>query len=257
MGALVLGTLGSGAPSCCTLEWSIKLGQGTAPTTTASTPPVPQTPEQKWACRATGTHAAKATAAANAAILALPTTIRADEVSDLGFNSPDDLEHASAGVPLCVFVLPVPALALYSPDKPLRGLLVERHALYPIEVSGQVRTGMIIEPEPPAPAAGNGLSTSGEWVATAYGGTKSVERFTRVRRLLSQQRSLPPSRFFIVEIAGLDLAFVAHEEQSTVHFTRTTQEVLEKVPVQRSEEVLQALQALVKGDVIDKPPLDE
>ncbi len=120
-----------------------------------------------------------------------------ENARELNFASADELQSASLGDSLVVFMVELGALSAYKPDSDPTGLLkaIDK-VIYPVNLRGETRTSLVMQ-----------KSEEG-WEAASIGGKNFARLATSARDKVSQENHLTPAALFLVQVPALNAYFI-------------------------------------------------
>ncbi|HEY2515894.1 MAG TPA: hypothetical protein VGI39_33720 [Polyangiaceae bacterium] len=137
----------------------------------------------------------------------------------IGFGSAEELDRASLGVPIPIYVATREAVASHAPgDDPHVALGTSRELMVPVEVDGMVKAAVVVASSGP-----------GKWELVSVGRAHQMRDIDAVRRKLATERGGSRISLFTVPETGVRL--LAHEEQGDVLFTAFSERGAAGLPV--------------------------
>lgn len=125
----------------------------------------------------------------------------------MGFESRDEVSAASLGDPMRVFMVRLDHLQNYQVGSDPAILLgAGDQIIYPIMVDGQVRSSIVVE------------KVNEQWSATSFGSPNFVKMIAKVRKANADSTQVQISSYFIVEVAALNLYFLARKTDNELVF---------------------------------------
>lgn len=145
---------------------------------------------------------------ASEAIETFKELITEENYERMGFGSLDEVDIATLGVPIQVFMVRLDHLKEYEPGTDPESLLSGGDEFnYPLLVNEEVRSSIIV------------MKRNDEWKAVSFGGPNLITLLTEIRRAKSEETQLPLSSFSAVRVPALNFYFLAHRVEEGLMFT--------------------------------------
>lgn len=126
------------------------------------------------------------------------------DYKSLGFESPDEVDDATLGIPVQVFMVRLDDLQEYQGGDPESLLSGGGEFSYPVLVREKVRSSIII------------MKRGDDWKAVSFGWSNLITLLTEIRKASSERTGVPVDSFFAVQIPALNLYFLAYRNANNV-----------------------------------------
>ncbi|MBI4995958.1 MAG: hypothetical protein HZC22_03485 [Rhodocyclales bacterium] len=135
------------------------------------------------------------------ALTQLPPLVNEETYRQLGFDSPDEVKQAQLGAPIHVFMVRLDQLKAYgSRDKPDALLSETNEVLYPVEVSGRIRTGLRMR------------MVDGAWRLSSFGASAKTQALGAASKRAFALSKVTAGDQVAVDIPALQLHFMGYHD---------------------------------------------
>lgn len=129
----------------------------------------------------------------------------------LGLESPAEINAASLGSAIRVFMVRLDHLQQFTPERSVAELLVDtKQVIYPVTVQGQVRSGVTMR------------NVEGKWQVASFGRPAFTRALSEIRQRQSETTKSPSESFFEVRIPALNLSFIGQQARGRLLLTSVT-----------------------------------
>lgn len=135
---------------------------------------------------------------ATAALGTLRSMVTEDNFRSLGFESAKDAASAVVDPPVPVYMVRLDELRALQPAQNAEPLLRPSRLIFPVSVSGVVRSSIVVE------------QVGDKLVATSFGGPKLVTTIARYRDESARATGTPSRDYFAVHAAALGVYFIGY-----------------------------------------------
>lgn len=138
---------------------------------------------------------------AREALTQLPPLVNEDTYRQLGFDSPDEVKQAQLGTPIHMFMVRLDKLKGYGAREKADGLLSETNeVLFPVEVSGHIRTGLKMR------------MIDGAWRLGSFGASAKTQALGVASKRAFALSKVKPSEQVAVSVPALQLYFMGYHD---------------------------------------------
>jgi hypothetical protein len=138
---------------------------------------------------------------AREALTQLPPLVNDETYRQLGFDSPDEVKQAQLGTPIHIFMVRLDKLKTFGAREKADGLLSETNeVLYPVEVSGRIRTGLKMR------------MVDGAWRLSSFGASAKTQALGAASKRAFALSKVKPSEQVAVSVPALQLYFMGYHD---------------------------------------------
>ncbi len=139
--------------------------------------------------------------AASSGLATLRKLVNANNYRSMGFESQDEVNSASLGNPLHIFLVRLDQLRQFQPDGDPEKLLSDiGEELYPVLVNGAPRSAVVVE------------KRNEQWSPVSYGGANLVKALAQRRAGNSAMAKTEEPTYFEVHVAALNIYFLGYRQ---------------------------------------------
>jgi hypothetical protein len=138
---------------------------------------------------------------AREALAQLPPLVNEETYRQLGFESPDEVKQAQLGTPIHIFMVRLDQLKAFGAREKADGLLSETNeVLYPVEVSGRIRTGLRMR------------MIDGTWRLSSFGASAKTQALGVASKRAFALSKVKPDDQIAVNVPALQLYFMGYHD---------------------------------------------
>lgn len=150
-------------------------------------------------------------AAANRALGTLRALVNQQDPRDYGFNSRNEAESASLGLPIQVSFVRLDELREYSEDQDPASLLNAGHQVFvPVTVGGQVRSSILLE------------QSGEEWRPVSFGSPNLARLLDETRAAAARGSNVDEASISAVHVAALGRYYIVSRSDDRLMLTAVT-----------------------------------